>query len=268
MFTFYLFLSVLEDSGYLNAVAFLTDPFMHRLGLHGRAVIPLVAGAGCNVPAIMGTRVLTTMRERILASTLVTLVPCSARTAVIAGAVSRYVGPGAAVAIYALAGVIGMGAGIALNRLVPGRSTGLVMEMFPFRTPSMRTMLRRTWHRFHGFVVVALPVVLAGSFALGVLYETRLVWLFTAPLAPVVEGWLGLPPVAGLTLLFAVLRKELALQLLVTLAITQYGASAAELTRFMDASQLFTYALVNTLYVRASRPSPCWRRSWAGGARS
>lgn len=249
VFTFYLMLSVLEDSGYLNSVAFLTDPFMHRLGLHGRAVIPLVAGAGCNVPAIMGTRVLATTRERILASTLVCLVPCSARTAVIAGAVSRYVGPWAAVSIYLLVAAIAFGAGLVLNRIVPGRSTGLVMEMFPFRTPSVRAMVKRTWHRFKGFVVVATPVVLAGSLALGVLYETGLVWVFTRPLAPVVEGWLGLPAVAGLTLIFAVLRKELALQLLLTLAIAKYGSGTTEIAQFMDRGQLFTYALVNTLYI-------------------
>ena len=247
--TFYLILSVLEDTGYLNAVAFLTDPFMHRLGLHGRAVIPLVAGAGCNVPAIMGTRVLATLRERILASTLVCLMPCSARTAVIAGAVAKYVGWEAAVGIYLVVAGLGFGAGFWLNRVIPGRPTGLVMEMFPFRTPSVRTMLKQTWYRFKGFVWVATPIVLAGSFVLGVIYETGLVWAFTAPLRPIVEGWLGLPAVAGLTLIFAVLRKELALQLLLTLAIAQYGAGAHDMLQFMDRAQIFTYALVNTLYI-------------------
>ncbi len=246
---FYLMLSILEDTGYLNSVAFLTDPFMHRLGLHGRAVIPLVAGAGCNVPAIMGTRVLTTMRERILASTLVCLVPCSARSAVIAGAVSKYVGWQAAVGIYLITAALGFGAGAAMNRLLPGRATGLVMEMFPFRAPCVRIMLARTWHRFRDFVWVAAPVVLVGSFLLGVLYETGLIWAFAAPLSPIVEGWLGLPAVAGLTLIFAVLRKELALQLLLTLAIAQYGSATADLAQFMDRGQIFTYALVNTLYI-------------------
>jgi ferrous iron transport protein B len=246
---FYALLGMLEDSGYLNAVAFLTDPFMHRLGLHGRAVIPLVAGAGCNVPAIMGTRVLATMRERILASTLVVLTPCSARTAVIAGAVAHYAGWQPALAIFAVVGVLGFSSGFALNRLVPGRSMGLVMEMFPFRRPCWQTTVKRTWLRFRGFVLVATPIVLAGSLVLGFVYETGLVWRLAAPLAPVVEGWLGLPAVAGLTLLFAVLRKELALQLLVTLAVAHYGTSGSELTSFMSAPQIFTYALVNTLYV-------------------
>ena len=182
-----------RDTGYLNAVVFLTDPFMHKLGLHGRAVIPLVAGAGCNVPAILGTRVLATTRERILASTLVCLVPCSARTAVIAGAVYKYVGWEAAVGIYLIVAALGWGAGWGLNRVLPGRSTGLVMEMFPFRAPCLRTMLKRTWYRFKGFVWVAMPVVLAGSLALGIIYETGLVWALTVPLRPIVEGWLGLP---------------------------------------------------------------------------
>jgi ferrous iron transport protein B len=153
------------------------------------------------------------------------------------------------VLIYFVVAGLGFGAGWGLNRVLPGRSTGLVMEMFPFRTPSARTMLKQTWYRFKGFVWVATPVVLAGSFVLGVIYETGLVWAFTAPLGPIVEGWLGLPAVAGLTLIFAVLRKELALQLLLTLAIAQYGASASDLGQFMDRGQIFTYALVNTLYI-------------------
>jgi len=247
--TFYFILSVLEDTGYLNSIAFLTDPFMHKLGLHGRAAIPLVAGAGCNVPAIMGLRVLTTMRERILAGTLICLMPCSARTAVIAGAVSKYVGWGPAVGIYLIVAGIAFSAGWGLNRVLPGHSAGLVMEMFPFRPPSLSKMLRCTWYRFRDFLFVATPVVLAGSLVLGLIYETGFLWAFTAPLAPVVEGWLGLPAVAGLTLVFAVLRKELALQLLVTLAIAKYGAGVTDLLQFMDRSQIFTYTLVNTLYI-------------------
>lgn len=247
--TFYLMLALLEDTGYLNAVAFLTDPVMHRFGLHGRAVIPLITGAGCNVPAIMGTRVLTTPRERLVASTLVCLTPCSARTAVVAGAVGHYVGWTAALLLFAIVAVLGVGTGVALDRLLPGRPVGLVMEMFPFRAPCWRALLRRTWSRFDGFVRVAFPVVLGGSLLLGVLYETGLVWALAAPMAPVVEGWLGLPAVAGLTLLFAVLRKELALQLLLTLAVVRYGGGTREITQFMDAGQIFVYALVNTLYV-------------------
>ncbi|HSB69435.1 MAG TPA: ferrous iron transport protein B [Candidatus Methylomirabilis sp.] len=247
--TFYILLALLEDSGYLNAVAFLTDQIMHKMGLHGRAMIPLVAGAGCNVPAIMGTRVLGSMRERVIASTLVVLTPCSARTAVILGAVSLTAGWQFALLIYAVTAGVGLLTGIGMHRFLPGRGTGLVMEMFPFRRPGALAILKKTWYRFRDFVVVATPIVLGGSLVLGGLHETGLLWALAAPLRPIMEGWLGIPAVAGLTLIVAVLRKELALQLLVTLAMAQYGPQASNLLTFMRPDQIVVYALVNTLYV-------------------
>ena len=247
--TFYALLAILEDSGYMNSIAFLVDALMKRLGLHGRAVIMLLAGAGCNVPAIMGTRVLTTRRERVIASTLVVLTPCSARTAVIAGGAALFAGwqYGAAILLITLALIVVTGIG--LHRLMPGRSDDLVMEMFPFRVPTPNVVARKTWFRFREFIVTALPIVLIGSFVMGALYETGTVWIFSAPLAPIVEGWLGLPAIAGLTLIFATLRKELALQFLITLALVQYGSGAPNLLSFMTPQQLFVYALVNTLYI-------------------
>ncbi|MBI4743521.1 MAG: ferrous iron transporter B [Actinobacteria bacterium] len=222
---------------------------MHKVGLHGRAIISLVAGAGCNVPAIIGTRVLTTKRERTIASTLIVLVPCSARTAVILGTVSLYAGWKPAVMIYLILFALIAGVGIGLNKIMPGESEGLVMEMFPFRAPSIPTILKKTWYRFKDFIFVAFPIVVIGSFVLGGLYETGYLWKLAAPLSPVVSGWLGLPAVAGITLIIAVLRKELALQLLVTLAMVRYGNKAKDLLFFMNTRQLFVYALVNTIYI-------------------
>ncbi|MGA2762201.1 MAG: ferrous iron transport protein B [Spirochaetia bacterium] len=247
--TFYFLLAFLEDSGYLNSVAFLTDRIMHRFGLHGRSIIPLVAGAGCNVPAIIGTRVLTTMRERTIASTLIVLIPCSARTAVILGALASLAGWQWGIAVFLLMGLLVAGVGVGLNKVMPGESSGLVMEMFPFRMPSLKSITIKTWFRFKDFIFVATPIVLGGSLLLGALYETGLIWKLSGPLAPVMEGWLGLPAVAGLTLIFAILRKELALQLLLTLAIVRYGPHTKSLLDFMVPSQLFVYALVNTIYI-------------------
>ncbi len=247
--TFYFLLAFLEDSGYLNSVAFLTDRIMHKLGLHGRSVIPLVAGAGCNVPAIIGTRVLTTKRERTIASTLIVLVPCSARTAVILGAVAGFAGWQWAIGVFAIVAALIFVVGLGLNKVLPGESTGLVMEMFPFRMPSLKSIAIKTWFRFKDFIFVATPIVLGGSLLLGLLYETGWIWALAAPLSPIVEGWLGLPSVAGLTLIFAVLRKELALQLLVTMAVVQYGPDASNLLNIMNPGQLFVYALVSTIYV-------------------
>ncbi len=247
--TFYAALAILEDSGYMNSIAFLLDSLMKRFGLHGRAAIMLLAGAGCNVPAIMGTRVLTTRRERLIASTLVVLMPCSARTAVIIGGAALYAGWQYGAALFLISLGLLAAVGVGLNLVMPGHSDDLVMEMFPFRVPAPNAVVRKTWHRFKEYVLMAMPIVLVGSIAMGALYETGTIWLFSAPLAPIVEGWLGLPAVAGLTLIFAVLRKELALQFLVTLAIVQYGSGAHNLLAFMTPQQLFVYALVNTIYL-------------------
>jgi len=247
--TFYLIMALLEDSGYVNAVAYLSDRLMRHVGLQGRAVIPLIAAAGCNVPAIMGARVLTSRRERLIASTLIALMPCSARTAVIVGAVSLYVGWGWALAVYGVIFAVGLSAGLGLNRLLPGQPGALVMEMFPLRRPSPWLVLRKTWARLRDFVWVAAPIIIGGSLLLGALYETGIVWHFSRPLAPLVEGWLGLPAVAGLTLLFAILRKELALQLLIAFAVVVYGSAATNLNAFMSDHQLVVYALVSCLSV-------------------
>jgi ferrous iron transport protein B len=91
--TFYVLLAALEDSGYLTSAAVLTDRLFNTLGLPGRAAIPLLAASGCNVPAIYGTRVLPSRRERLLGAFLVTMTPCSARSAVVVAAVAPYAGP-------------------------------------------------------------------------------------------------------------------------------------------------------------------------------
>jgi len=247
--TFYFVLALLEDSGYMNAAAFLADRVMHLFGLHGRAVIPLMAAAGCNVPAIMGTRVLATKRERTIACTLVVLVPCSARTAVILGSVSLFVGWQWALLVFGVLGLVGLAAGLLLNRILPGEPEGLVMEMFPFRRPLLRLVATKTWKRFGAFLWAAAPIMLLGSFALGALYETGLIWHLSRPLEPVVVGWLGLPAVAGLTLLLSVLRKELALQMLVVFAVARYGVAAHDLRTFMTPHQIVVYALVAAIFI-------------------
>lgn len=248
---FYMLLAVLEDTGYLNSVAFLTDSVMHRFGLHGRAMIPIVAGAGCNVPAIMGTRVLTTMRERVIAGTLIVLVPCSARNAVIFGAVAFYSGWQSTLALYAIILVLWVVLGLALNKMLPGQTMGLVMEMFAFRRPHTTTILKKTWFRFRDFVFMVIPLLLVGSVALGALFQTGILLDAANWFSPVLQGWMGLPPIAGVALVVAVLRKELALQLLIAMALVQ-GVDPDvrnNLNAFMTNEQLFVFALVTAIYI-------------------
>ncbi|HJX62182.1 MAG TPA: nucleoside recognition domain-containing protein, partial [Dehalococcoidia bacterium] len=213
-----------------------------------RALVPIIAGAGCNVPAVIGTRILSSRRERIIASTLVVLTPCSARTAVIMGSAARFIGLAPAIAILGVATLLMAGTGFALNKLLPGRPGELIMEVFPPRRPPLRTVAVKTWFRFKDFVVQAAPIVIIGSLVMGFLYETGAMWRLTDPLSPVVEDWLGLPAVAGLALVFGILRKELALQFLVALALIEYGGDVDNLRLFMDPRQIFVFALVTTIY--------------------
>lgn len=249
VFTFELWLSVLEDSGYLNAAAYLADSVMRPLGLNGRAIIPMISGTGCNVQAVLGTRILASGRERFIASTLIALIPCSARIAVILGSVGAVSGWLAAAGLgMILLVVIGI-VGVLLNRILPGERQEIMMEMFPLRKPLLKAVIGRTWVKFSGFMQEAVPYMLLGSLIVGFLYETETMYYLVAPLRPVVSGILGLPEIIGIALLFAALRKEIALQLSVALAAMVTGDPSATLSSIMDPNQIFIFALVSSLYI-------------------
>jgi ferrous iron transport protein B len=234
---------------------------MHRFGLHGRAVIPLVAAAGCNVPALVAANDLPTKRERLIASTLVLFVPCSARTAVVLGAVGHYVGWQPALMVLAIVFAVWLSLGLTLQRMLPGESRGLVMEMFPFRPPSLKREFSKAWDQFREFLFIATPIVIAGSMVLGGLYESGWLMRLSGPLEPVVQGWLGLPAIAGLTLIVGMLRKELSLQLLVALAVATAGFATAELTSVMSHADLVVFAVVNSIALPCiSSVAVYWRR--------
>jgi len=247
--TFYVVIAALEDSGYLASTAVLSDRVFNALGLPGRAAIPLLAATGCNVPAIYATRVLHSRRERLLASFLVSLTPCSASSAVIVAALVPYTGMGTALAAFGVVALVAIVAGLGANAILPGRQSPLVLELPPLRLPIPRQVVAKAWHRFRSFVTTATPVMLGGSLVIGALYETGAIKPIELLLAPVSAGLLGLPPVAGIALALAVLRKELALQLLLVLAIAEYGEAARSLSSFLVPGQLFVFAVVTGLLV-------------------
>ncbi|MEM3427805.1 MAG: ferrous iron transport protein B, partial [Nitrososphaerales archaeon] len=144
---FYLILAILQDSGYLPRAAFLMDNFMHKIGLHGKAFIPLLLGYGCSVPACISCRIMETDRERFLAAFVTVLIPCAARTVIILGLVGRYLGLPAAISIYVFNLIIVFLLGRIAHRTFPGESVGLVMEMPPYRKPLLKVVLAQTWFR-------------------------------------------------------------------------------------------------------------------------
>lgn len=236
---FYIVLALLEDSGYLPRAAFLMDNLMHKLGLHGKAFIPLMLGYGCSVPACIGCRIMETERERLLAAFAATLIPCAARTVVILGLVGRFVGLHAALALYAFDLILIFILGRIAFRALPGEPVGLIMEMPPYKKPSLRNVLTKTWSRTRDFVYIAFPIIVAGSLTITALNITGFIAYVTAGASPLINGWLGLPVEAGIPLIFGVLRKELALVLL------------AELIPLnsLSAVQMIVFALVTMIYI-------------------
>ncbi|MDR7664300.1 ferrous iron transport protein B [Methanosarcina sp. Z-7115] len=240
---FYAILSIFEDSGYLTRAAFLLDNLTHKLGLHGRAVIPLVLGFGCNVPAIMAVHALGTRREKRIASLLIALIPCSARTVIILGLVGTFVGFWPAVSIYVLEVIIITGMGWILGKTLPGQRSGFIMEMTPLRKPELKSTLRKTWMKSREFFYIAFPLLLVGSAFLGVADALGLLSIFQDFVEPVSVGLLGLPAFAATALVFGILRKEMALQILAVLAGT------ANFAAVMTPVQMYQFAVITTIYM-------------------
>ena len=243
VFIFALFLSVLEDTGYMTRAAFLVDRAMHRVGLHGGAVIPMILSFGCNVPAVMAMRSLKTRRERTIAAFLVTMVPCSARTVIIAGMVAAFIGIAAAFSVYFIVLGLTLATGLLLTRITSGEQFGMILEIAPLRRPDPKLVAAKSWYRVRDFLFIAFPVLLAGSIVLGLLNYSGVLALFEALVAPVVAGLLGLPSYAATALVFGILRKEMAFETLVVLAGT------ADLSSVMTSVQIYTFAVISVLFV-------------------
>ncbi len=206
-------LGLLEDIGYLPRIAFLMDALMHRLGLHGKAIVPFILGYGCNVPSIMSTRILEEPKDRFIASALAVLVPCAARLSVVFGLVAFYLGPLWALVIYLFNIVVIAFVGRLLTYLLPEKTPGLIMEMPVYRLPTLRTVTNKAWFRVREFIVEAWPLLIVGSVALSTLTYFQLSPWIDGLVRPVT--WLlGLPAATGVPLLFGVLRKELSLIML------------------------------------------------------
>lgn len=155
----YLFLAVLESSGYMSRAAFVLDKVMQKIGLPGKAFVPLVLGFGCNVPAIMATRTLDQERERKLAASMAPFMSCGARLpvyALFAAAFFPESGQNVVFALYLLGIAAAVFTGLVLkSTLYPGASDSLVMEMPDYELPTMQNVMIKTWQKLKRFVLGA-----------------------------------------------------------------------------------------------------------------
>ena len=218
--SFYFILSLLEDIGYLPRLAILLDNLLHRLGLHGYAVIPVLLGFGCNVPGILSTRVLESKRERFIASTIISIgVPCVPLQAMIFGLLGKfggfYVG-GVYLVLFSLIIILG----IILNRTLTGYSPEFLLEIPPYRLPPLLMLWKKLYFRVKGFLTEAMPVVLLGVLFINILLYFKLFDFVTGIFAPIVHGLFGLPKEAVVALSIGFLRKDVAVGMLMPLNLT------------------------------------------------
>ena len=240
---FYIMLSLLEDSGYLARVAYLMDSAMHTIGLHGKGFIPVMLGFGCNVPAVLGARIMETERERLICAFIASLVPCAARSMVIMGLVATYVGFEWAILLYVIDFFLIFILGRMAYKVAPDEPVGLIMEMPSFRMPSLKTTAQRSWFRLKDFVFNALPIMVYGNFVIQVAALFGLLQVVEGWMSPITVGWLGLPSLTGVVLIFGVLRKELTLVLLGSLMGT------TDFSMILTPIQMFIFAFVVMVYV-------------------
>ncbi|MEA2022549.1 MAG: nucleoside recognition domain-containing protein, partial [Candidatus Caldatribacteriota bacterium] len=242
LFPFLLGLAILEDLGYLPRIAFLLDAFLHKIGLHGKAIIPLILGYGCTVPAIMATRILESERDRFIASVLTTMIPCAARMTIIFALVAFYISPQAALAVYILNIIIIIISGKIMSCLLPEVTPGMILEIPAYHIPSMKVALAKTWLRMKEFIFIAWPLLVAGSTILSLLkyFETDvLINRFFSPLTLL----LGLPIVVGTTLVFGILRKELSMLMLIQ------ALGTSNVISVMSATQIMTFTIFIIFYI-------------------
>lgn len=235
-------LGFLEDIGYLPRIAFLMDGLMHRIGLHGKAIVPFILGFGCNIPAVMSTRILDEKKDRFISAALAVLVPCAARLSVIFGLVAFYLGPAWALGIYLLNILVIALMGRLLTWLLPEDTPGLILEMPTYRMPTLKTVWAKTWFRVKDFIFEAWPLLIAGSVALALLTYFKLSPILDTLVRPFTWA-LGLPAQTGVPLIFGVLRKELSMIML------RQAMGVADFSQALTKLQMLTYTVFIVFYI-------------------
>lgn len=238
-----LLLVALEESGIMHRIAFVVDRGFHHLGLHGGVAVPFLLGLGCNVPAIASAARVSSGRERVIASVLITFVPCSARSAVILALAGKYLGGFGVFAIFILTILVIAVLGQLLTRRFPERRPGQVQDIPPYALPSWPTMMRETWVRTSDILTIVTPLLVGGSVILALLSHVGADEIINTVFTPITVWWLGLPVVLGVPILFGVLRKELSLLMI------YQALGTFDVGQHLDWLQLTTFLLFLTFYI-------------------
>ena len=235
---FYIYISILEDCGYLPRIAVISDGLLTKIGLNGRAVIPLILGLGCVTMATVSTRVLTSNRERTIASTILAItIPCSAQLGVLIALMAKAGGVKAWLVYCLVLFATLILLGTILNKLLPGRSTSLILDLPPMRIPNFKNIARKTWVRTVVFLKEAAPLFILGSLLVAVLQATHMLEAIEAGLGPAIKAVLHLPYETAQVFIMGLVRRD-------------FGAAGLYLMAGrLTHAQLLTCLMVITLFV-------------------
>ena len=204
--TFFIVFSIIEDSGYLPRLAMLIDRVFKKIGLNGRAVIPVVLGFGCDTMATIVTRTLETKRERVITTFLLALaIPCSAQLGVILAILSGnvlalFIWGGTVFLIFLLVGYL-------TAKVIPGEQASFYMEVPPLRLPKISNVLTKTYTRLQWYLIEVLPIFVLASILLWAGELTGVLALVSRGLEPLVE-FIGLPPETAFVFLYGFFRRD------------------------------------------------------------
>jgi len=235
-------LALLEDIGYLPRAGYLADGLMHRIGLHGKSVIPFILGYGCSVPAVMATRILENKRDRFVTAMLSIMTPCVARTTIIYGLVGYFIGPHLAFLLYVINLVVIALVGKWMTKLLPRVTPGLILEIPSYKVPSLRVIGAKMWLRIREFLRYAMPILVLGSVVMSLLEYVDVSRYLNAAVLPITWS-LGLPMALGVPLVFGIFRKELSLVMLFA------ALGTTQVAGVLSSGQMFVFAVFTLFYV-------------------
>jgi ferrous iron transport protein B len=236
-------LVALEETGITQRIAFVVDRGFHHIGLRGGIATSFLLGLGCNVPALSSAAAATKGHERIVASILITFVPCSARSAIILALAGKYLGGLAVFMIFMGTLCVIAVMGRLLSKRHASIQPGKITSMPAFNLPHWRSILGETWFRTSDIVTIVMPLLVGGSVVLALLAHIGADQIVNTLFIPVTDWWLGLPAVLGVPILFGILRKELSLVMI------YQALGTFEISLLMDWIQITTFLIFLTFYI-------------------
>lgn len=214
LFSFYFVLSILEDIGYIPRLAVMLDSFLHRLGVHGYASVPVLLGLGCKVPGILALRLLETKKEKFLAAVLLLMVaPCMPQTSMILSLSVRY-GIKYAIFVFLVLFFVSVVVSFILSKILKGETTELFVEIPPYRMIDISLLLKKIHIRMKEFFADAVPLIILGIFVINIFDILGLIKIISGIFGGPISFVLNLPKEISFVLITGFLRKDVSISLL------------------------------------------------------